>query len=1084
MGQWAITRPEAGQNMIQNPSAEFTLGFAPRNNAAVSRSTTYAYKGRHSFEVVSSLDDEGATFTLSALSNAVHYVTMLARGTFGGTWQWSLNGADWSAPTSLGTDGSWTQYGASFLAAQATGSTTLYVRQSGAGASDYYMDAVQVEAQSYPSTFMDGEQEGCSWDGAHDLPPDDIYDGFTRADSASLGSADSGEAWTESTYAISTNKAVNTPTESVERFNAGDFAVVGDWLDTVGTWTIAAGVASHAGAGALLYQNVVAANWWCHVVWNIVDYTAGVINSRLGGNYGPNRTTLGAYDEMILADGAVAGFECNGAFVGALDNVSCKYLTAADLFAKLTCYAVDGVAECAMTIAANRQAGMVLRYQNDSNYLLAYVDRLFNMCYLKSCVAGVNTNIFAGAAVTYAASKRLRVVLSGTTATVYYGGVLVGTGTVPSSTYKVHGLFSTDSGNSFTAFRWMQAASGSSSTRSGQSRAGGRVINIEDTYDVLIQNKSGYGMPPISHNVTGQALLPGARLQSVKVQPQVLTLAIDTSGATPAAVHSLRKSLINLVKPNLVSPLQPSRLRYSGAGPTVEIAGDYDSGLTGAVMEANSELVPLRFICYDPFWRRINDSAASLTSKLSVSDADYIIKRIAGVWSNVSTQFNGTVYAIVRGLDGSIYVGGSFTNVGDANGDYIVKVAADGTISSLGTGMNGAVYTLAIGPDGSLYAGGAFALAGGVANTSRIAKWDGVAWSALSTGCNDTVRTLAFGLDGSLYAGGLFALAGGIASTVRIAKWSGSAWTALGTGMTGGNVLTLAVDLTGNLYAGGTFTGAGGTATNFIAKWNGSAWAVLASATALTGVQVSALAVGLDGSLYVGGEFTNAGGVAAADNIARWTGSAWYSLGASGASLPVYALAVDSLGFLHAGGSFVTIGGLSSDYYAIWNGSAWTQPDVNLPAGSVMWSLLPLPNGDHYLGYDNSGTATASAITTVTNNGSSDAYPMLIVKRIGGTSATLEWLKNETTGKMIWFNYALLDGETLTVDLSPGAKTITSSMFGSVMRAKLSGSDFATWCLQSGSNDISLFVADAGSPDILAYLQWRDTHLSVDGVAT
>ena len=172
-----------------------------------------------------------------------------------------------------------------------------------------------------------------------------------------------------------------------------------------------------------------------------------------------------------------------------------------------------------------------------------------------------------------------------------------------------------------------------------------------------------------------------------------------------------------------------------------------------------------------------------------------------------------------------------------------------------------------------------------------------------------------------------------------------------------------------------------------------------------------------------------------------------------------------------------------ADHLAVWNGSIWSALDVDLPGAAQVGAILISRDGIH-LGYDTSGTATTSALTTVTNNGSSDAYPVLVIKRTGGTSATLEWLKNETTGKMIWFNYSLLDGEILTMDLSPGKKTIISSMFGSVMRAKLSGSEFATWSLQSGSNDISLFIADAGSPDILAYLQWRDTHLSVDGVAT
>ena len=93
------------------------------------------------------------------------------------------------------------------------------------------------------------------------------------------------------------------------------------------------------------------------------------------------------------------------------------------------------------------------------------------------------------------------------------------------------------------------------------------------------------------------------------------------------------------------------------------------------------------------------------------------------MWSNVATALNAQVKAIAIDASGNIYLGGDFTNVGAATGDYIIKIDTAGTITSLGTGMNGAVRCLAFGPDGSLYAGGDFALAGGVANTVRVAKW-------------------------------------------------------------------------------------------------------------------------------------------------------------------------------------------------------------------------------------------------------------------------------------------------------------------------------------------------------------------------
>ena len=79
-----------------------------------------------------------------------------------------------------------------------------------------------------------------------------------------------------------------------------------------------------------------------------------------------------------------------------------------------------------------------------------------------------------------------------------------------------------------------------------------------------------------------------------------------------------------------------------------------------------------------------------------------------------------------------------------------------------------------------------------------------------------------------------------------------------------------------NLYAGGYFTTAGGVAANNIAKWDGSAWSALGSG--MNG-QPDVYALAVSGTnLYAGGCFTTAGGVPA-NNIAKWDGSAWSALG-------------------------------------------------------------------------------------------------------------------------------------------------------------------------------------------------------------
>jgi hypothetical protein len=195
----------------------------------------------------------------------------------------------------------------------------------------------------------------------------------------------------------------------------------------------------------------------------------------------------------------------------------------------------------------------------------------------------------------------------------------------------------------------------------------------------------------------------------------------------------------------------------------------------------------------------------------------------------------------------------------------------------------------------------------------------------------------------------------------------------------------------------------------------------------------------------------------------------------------VYTLAFDEDGNLWAGGAFTTAGGLSTGRVAIWNGSTWTHGVVSLPAVNVR-AILPYQN-NVYIGHDGTGTAVYSFETTVTNNGKATSYPVIKIKRSGGTGATLAYLHNETTGTTLWLDYNLLDGETVTIDLRPRKRSIKSNFYRSVWRALLRNSKFSKFRLQAGSNVISVFVNPAGSPTVTTTMEWRLTDSSVDGVA-
>jgi len=91
--------------------------------------------------------------------------------------------------------------------------------------------------------------------------------------------------------------------------------------------------------------------------------------------------------------------------------------------------------------------------------------------------------------------------------------------------------------------------------------------------------------------------------------------------------------------------------------------------------------------------------------------------------------------------------------------------------------------------------------------------------------------------------------------------FSDANWISMGgiPGANGEEVYAAVLDGSGNLYIGGNFTLVGDVLANNIAKWNGSSWSTLGS-----GMNNSVSALAVSGSdVFAGGYFTEAGGSAA-----------------------------------------------------------------------------------------------------------------------------------------------------------------------------------------------------------------------------
>jgi len=302
------------------------------------------------------------------------------------------------------------------------------------------------------------------------LPTPLAYDTFTRADGAIGSSETTGPdsqttpslAWTGSTYAISTNKAVNTPT-------VGGEMVVDTGFDNPAAWTLGSG-ASVSGSkgvmtatldGGFIQYNILTTGTW---------YSLGIdIDSISGGGIGFNNLsstqTLGTTGSKIVTGRSLGTYfkfsRFTGTVTASVDNVSAKPLTLSSLFSSVSTSDKDVVASADVTMTSGTQAGVVTNLDSTgtpANFLIAYHDGTYIK--LDKNVGGTYTNLIS-ATTTYSAGATLRVITYHSDAStlkvrVYYNNALRGTEqTVTDAgiiSNTLHGLFSTYSGNTFDNF--------------------------------------------------------------------------------------------------------------------------------------------------------------------------------------------------------------------------------------------------------------------------------------------------------------------------------------------------------------------------------------------------------------------------------------------------------------------------------------------------------------------------------------------------------------------------------------------------------------------------------------------------------
>src|SRR3990167_8980011 len=187
-------------------------------------------------------------------------------------------------------------------------------------------------------------------------------------------------------------------------------------------------------------------------------------------------------------------------------------------------------------------------------------------------------------------------------------------------------------------------------------------------------------------------------------------------------------------------------------------------------------------------------------------------------------------------------------------------------------------------------------------------------------------------------------------------------------------------------------------------------------------------------------------------------------------------------GILYAGGTFTSAGGLTlADRMAAWNGFTWFHLDVDLPGSPIIYAFANY-QGDLFVGYDTTGTATAAGLTTVSPTSTVPTFPTATLIGPSSASCVLQWLENQSSGHRLYFNLTVQSGETVLIDLTPHNKRVISDWRGVIADQPLSVSDFAAWHLlpAPSTNTVAAFITGTTTAAELL-MHWTPAHISIDG---
>ena len=282
---------------------------------------------------------------------------------------------------------------------------------------------------------------------------------------------------------------------------------------------------------------------------------------------------------------------------------------------------------------------------------------------------------------------------------------------------------------------------------------------------------------------------------------------------------------------------------------------------------------------------------------------------------------SAAVYTLENAVDGSWFVGGSFSIFESQNQGRLAKLDPDGILDTAyltpGVGFDNSVYKLIPLVDNKTMAFGSFTHFNGV-NTPRIARLleDGTLdriFNSSAAGANNIVRSAVIQQDGKIVIAGSFTSYNGIiANRITRILADGAIDPAFVIGTAANNqIYALAIQGDGKIIVVGNFTLYNGAVANRVLRLlpSGALDTTFNVGTGADGI-VEAVLVQSDGKIVVGGRFSTFNGNNY-NRIARLNSDGSLDTGFSvgvGFDKNVYALAIQSNNKLIVGGIFLTYG--------------------------------------------------------------------------------------------------------------------------------------------------------------------------------